>query len=254
MNNQEIAKIFYEIAIYLEMQDIAFKPQAYEKAGLNLETLSEDVEEIYKKGGLKALEEIPGIGKNMSEKIVEYLKTGKIKEHQALRKKMPVNLEELTSVEGIGPKMVRDLYKNLKIKNLQDLEKAAKAGKIRELPHFGLKTEQNILEGIEFLKRSKGRFLLGEILPKVYEIIDKLKSLKEIKEISEAGSVRRRKETIGDVDILITVDEMKKPASAKASAGRVIDYFVSLPGVIKIWGKGPTKASIRLKRRVLTLI
>lgn len=237
MNNQEIAKIFYEIALYLEMQDVAFKPQAYERAALNLETLSEDIEEIYKKGGLKALEEIPGIGKNMSEKIVEYLKTGKIKEHQALRKKMPVNLEELTSVEGIGPKMVRDLYKNLKIKNLQDLEKAAKAGKIRKLPNFGLKTEQNILEGIAFLKRSKGRFLLGEILPIVYEIIDKLKSLKEIKEITEAGSVRRRKETIGDVDILITTSNPKK----------VIDYFVSMPGIVKIWGKGPTKTSILLR-------
>ena len=247
MINQEIAKIFYEIATYLEMQDIAFKPQAYEKAGLNLETLSEDVEDIYKREGLEGLKEIPGIGQSMAEKIVEYIRTGKIKEHQGLKKKMPVNIEELTSVEGIGPKMVRDLYKNLKIKNLKDLEKAAQAGKIRDLPHFGLKTEQNILEGIEFLKRSKGRFLLGEILPKVYEIIAQLKSLKEVKQISEAGSVRRRKETIGDVDILVTVDETKKPASAKASAGKVIDYFISMPGIVKIWGKGPTKASIRLR-------
>jgi DNA polymerase (family 10) len=237
MINQEIAKIFYEIALYLEMQDIVFKPQAYEKAALNLETLSEDMEDIYKRGGIDALKEIPGIGQSMAEKIVEYLKTGKVKEHQLLKKKMPVNIEELTSVEGIGPKMVRDLYKQLKIKNLKDLEKAAKAGKIRDLPHFGLKTEQNILEGIEFLKRSKGRFLLGEILPKVYEIIVQLKNLKEVKQISEAGSVRRRKETIGDVDILITASDAKK----------VIDYFLSLPGIVKVWGKGPTKASIRLK-------
>ncbi len=236
MTNQEIAKIFYEIASYLEMQDIAFKPQAYEKAALNLETLSEDVKDIYKREGLKGLKEIPGVGQSMAEKIVEYLKTGKIKEYQALKKKMPVNIEELTSVEGIGPKMVRDLYKHLKIKNLKDLEMAAKAEKIKDLPHFGLKTEQNILEGIEFLKRSKGRFLLGEILPKVYEIIAQLKDLKEVKQISEAGSVRRRKETIGDVDILITAPDAKK----------MIDYFVSMPGIVKIWGKGPTKASIRL--------
>ena len=237
MANQEIAKIFQNIALYLEMQDIAFKPQAYEKAALNLETLSEDVSEIYKKGGINALKEIPGIGENLAEKIIEYIKTGKIKEYESLKKKMPVNIEELTSVEGIGPKMVRDLYKNLKIKNLADLEKAAKAKKIRGLPHFGEKTEQNILESIEFLKRSKGRFLLGEILPKVQDIIEKLKKLKEIKSISEAGSVRRRKETIGDVDILITSSNPKK----------IIDYFVSMPGVIKVWGKGPTKASIRLK-------
>jgi len=237
MANQEIAKIFQNIALYLEMQDIAFKPQAYEKAALNLETLSEDVSEIYKKGGINALKEIPGIGENLAEKIIEYIKTGKIKEYESLKKKMPVNIEELTSVEGIGPKIVRDLYKNLKIKNLADLEKAAKAKKIRGLPHFGEKTEQNILESIEFLKRSKGRFLLGEILPKVQDIIEELKKLKEIKSISEAGSVRRRKETIGDVDILITSSNPKK----------IIDYFVSMPGVIKVWGKGPTKASIRLK-------
>lgn len=238
MNNQEIAKIFYEIATYLEMQDVAFKPQAYETAALNLEALSEDVEDIYKKGGLKALNEIPGIGQSMAEKIVEYIKTGKIKEYLALKKKMPVDIEELTSVEGIGPKAIKDLYKHLKIKNLKDLEKAAKAGKIRKLARFGEKKEQNILQGIEFLKRSKGRFLLGEILPMARQIISDLKNFKEVKQISEAGSIRRRKETIGDVDILITSSNPKK----------IIDYFVSMPGVVKIWGQGPTKASIRLKQ------
>jgi len=251
MLNQEIAKIFYEIAQYLEMQDVAFKPQAYEKAALNLETLSEDINEIYKKQGIEGLKKIPGVGQGMAEKIVEYIKTGKIKEHQELKKKMPVNIEELTSVEGIGPKMVRDLYKYLKIKNLKDLEMAAKAKKIRNLPHFGIKTEQNILESIEFLKRSKGRFLLGEILPYVYEIINQLKNLEEVKEVSEAGSVRRRKETIGDVDILVTLKNAELTRLSKIKRGtdaeRIIDFFVKLPGVVKIWSKGPTKASIRLK-------
>jgi DNA polymerase (family 10) len=251
MLNQEIAKIFYEIAQYLEMQDVAFKPQAYEKAALNLETLSEDINEIYKKQGIEGLKKIPGVGQGMAEKIVEYIKTGKIKEYQELKKKMPVNIEELTSVEGIGPKMVRDLYKYLKIKNLKDLERAAKAKKIRNLPHFGIKTEQNILESIEFLKRSKGRFLLGEILPYVYEIINQLKNLEEVKEVSEAGSVRRRKETIGDVDILVTLKNAELTRLSKIKHGtdaeRVIDFFIKLPGVVKIWSKGPTKASIRLK-------
>ncbi|TRZ64783.1 MAG: DNA polymerase/3'-5' exonuclease PolX [Spirochaetia bacterium] len=236
MTNQEIAKIFQNIALYFEMDGVSFKPQAYEKAAINLETLSEDVKDIYKKGGREALEEIPGVGKNIADKIIEYIKTGKIKEYQALKKKTPVNIEELISVEGIGPKGVKYLYKKLKIKNLKDLERAAKAGKIRNLPNFGEKKEQNILEGIEFLKRSKGRFLLGEILPRVQEIIFRLKKLKEVKQISEAGSVRRRKETIGDVDVLVTSSNPKK----------VVDYFVSMPGVVKIWGRGPTKASIRL--------
>ena len=175
MNNQEIARIFNGMALYFQMQDVAFKPQAYEKVAINLETLSEDVEALYKKEGIEGLKNISGVGQGIAEKIIEYIKTGKIKEYQALQKKIPVNIKELIAVEGIGPKIVKALYQKLKIKNLQDLEKAAKAGKIRDLPHFGLKTEQNILQSIEFLQRSKGRFLLGEILPKVDEIIKQLK-------------------------------------------------------------------------------
>jgi len=247
MTNQEIAKILYEIADFLEMESVPFKPYAYQKAALALETLGEDVREIYKRGGEKAIEEISGIGKSIAEKIIEYLKTGKIKYYQNYKKKYPIDMQELTSVEGVGPKMARDLYKFLKIKNLKDLEKAARAGKIRNLPNFGEKTEKNILLGIEFLKRSKGRFLLGDILPKVREIEKSLKSLKEVQEISVCGSVRRMKETIGDVDFLVVVKESGKSASAKASADKVMDFFCSLPGVEKIWGKGSTKSSIRLK-------
>ena len=156
------------------------------------------------------MEEIPGVGESIAEKIAEYLKTGKIKEYENLKKEMPVDIKELSAVEGLGPRMIRDLYEGLKIKNLQDLEKAAKIGQVRNLPNFGEKTEQNILQGIEFLKRTKGRFLLGEIIPAVDEILENLKSLKEVKKISPAGSVRRMKETIGDVDILITSSNPKK--------------------------------------------
>ena len=238
MRNQDIAKIFYEIAFFLAMEEIPFKHSAYEKAALSLETLADDAEDVYKKGGIKALEEIPGVGESIAEKIAEYLKTGKIKEYENLKKEMPVDIKEWSAVEGLGPRMIRDLYEGLKIKNLQDLEKAAKIGQVRNLPNFGEKTEQNILQGIEFLKRTKGRFLLGEIIPAVDEILENLKSLKEVKKISPAGSVRRMKETIGDVDILITSSNPKK----------VIDYFVSMPGIVKIWGQGPTKASIRLEK------
>ena len=235
--NQKLAQIFRNMAFYLEMEEVAFKPQAYEKAAENLEILSEDVEEIYKKGGVELLEKIPGIGKSMAEHIVEYLKTGKIKEYEKLKKKTPINLEELSGVEGLGPRKISILYKELGIKNLKDLENAAKKHKIASLFGFGEKTEKNILESIEFLKRSKGRFLLGEILPEVQAIMAELASLKEVEAISEAGSLRRRKETIGDADILVI--------SAKPQI--IIDYFISLPGVVKIWGKGTTKASIRLK-------
>ncbi|MBI5306019.1 DNA polymerase/3'-5' exonuclease PolX [Candidatus Wolfebacteria bacterium] len=247
MINQEIAKIFRNFAFYFEMQDIAFKPQAYRKAADAIEALSQYLEEIYKSGGIKFLEEISGIGKSMAEKIEEYIKTGKIKEYRELKKKIPVEIAELIAVEGVGPKAVRDLYEHLKIKNLKDLEKAAKAGKIRELPRFGVKSEQKILEGIAFLKKSGSRFLLGEILPKVKAIKNALKNLKEVKKVEVCGSIRRRKETIGDVDFLVSIKKISQPAVAKAMAGKVMDFFVSLPGVVKIWGKGATKTSIRTK-------
>jgi DNA polymerase (family 10) len=238
MKNQEIAEIFSKIALYLEMDDVPFKPFAYKRAALSLETLAEDVEDIYKQGGLKKLKEIPGVGENIAEKIIEYLKTGKIKEYEQLKIKTPVNIEELDAIEGIGPKMIKDLYKRLKIKNLKDLGKAAAAGKIRNLPNFGEKTEQNILQGIAFLKRNKGRFLLGKILPVVSGILENLRKLKEVKKISPAGSVRRMKETIGDVDILVAASNPKK----------IISHFISLPGAVKIWSQGLTKASIRLRQ------
>jgi DNA polymerase (family 10) len=251
MKNKELAKIFYEIADYLEMEGIQFKPYAYEKAAITLETLEEDVEEIYNRGGLEALKEIPGVGESIALKIEEYLKTGKIKYYEEFKKKIPVNLEEIIAVEGMGPKKAKVLYEKLGIKNLKDLEKAAKEHKIAPLFGFGEKTEKNILEGIEFVKRAKGRFLLGDILPKVKEVEERLKSLKEVEKIDVAGSVRRRKETIGDVDFLVILKDAEPTRNLKFKRGtdaeRVMDFFTSLPGIIKIWGKGTTKASVRLK-------
>jgi DNA polymerase (family 10) len=237
MKNQEIAKIFYEIAFFLEMEGVQFKPFAYEKAAITLEGLEEDVEEIYKREGFEGLKKIPGVGESIAKKIEEYLKTGKIKYYEDYKKKYPINLEELMGIEGVGPKRIKVLYEKLKIKDLKDLEEAAKAHKIAPLFGFGEKTEKNILEAIEFAKRSKGRFLLGDILPRVKEVYEKLKSLKEVERIDAVGSIRRMKETIGDVDFLVI---SKNPAP-------IMDFFVSLPGVIKVWGKGSTKASVRMR-------
>jgi len=237
-NNQELAQIFYKIAKFLKAEDIPFKPYAYQRVAMILEGLEKDVEEIYEKGGKRELDKIPGVGKNIAEKIEEYLKTGEIKYYEKLIKKTPIDIKELTNIEGIGPKTAKVLYQKLGVRNVKDLEKAAKSNKIAPLFGFGEKTEKNILEGITFLKRSKGRFLLGEILPIAKEIEEKLKSLKEIDQISVAGSLRRKKDTIGDVDFLITT---KNP-------NKVMDFFVSLPGVEKIWGKGSTKSSVRMDR------
>lgn len=238
--NLQLAKIFYQMAVFLEMEDIPFKPQAYEKAALALETLSEDIEKIYKEKGEEGLLDIPGVGKSIAEKIIEFLKTGKIKEFEEKRKKIPVNIEELMQVEGIGPKTIRDLYKYLKIKNLKDLEKAAREGKIRNLPNFGEKSEQNTLKAIEFLKKSQGRFLLSEALAIGEKIIEELKKLKEIDKIYFAGSLRRMKETIGDIDLLVTIKK-----GAKNGSKKVMDKFISLEGIEKVWDYGLTKSSVR---------
>jgi len=237
MKNRELAKIFNDMARFLRMDGVAFKPYAYERAAISLESLTEDVGDVYRRGGIKALMEIPGVGQAIADHIEEYLKTGKVSSYEKFKKQLPVDLDALTRVEGLGAKKARTLYQKLGVKNLKDLERAAKSHKIAPLFGFGEKTEKNILQGLEFLKRDKGRFLLGEIMPTVKNIYEKLKGLKEVDKISVAGSVRRRKETIGDVDILVV---SKKPT-------KVMDYFVRLDGVEKIWGKGGTKSSVRMR-------
>jgi len=237
MKNLEIAQIFYQITEFLEMDEVSFRSRAYNKAARVLESIEEDVEEIYNQGGLKELKKISGIGQTIAQKIEEYLKTGKIKSYQQLKKECPVDLEKLTALEGLGARKIKVLYKELAIRNLKDLEKAAKSGKIGKLEGFGQKSETNILEAIEFVKADQGRFLLGTALPMIRQIVNKLEKLPEVGKISPAGSLRRMKETIGDLDILITSSQPKK----------VMDFFVKMPEVVKIWAQGLTKSSVRLK-------
>ncbi len=239
MINQEIAKILREISLYLQIKNVPFKPQAYEKAALALNSLEEDIEEIYNKEGKKGLEKIPGVGESIADKIEEYLQKGKVKYYEKLKKELPVDILGLTSVEGIGPKMVKALYKKLHITNLSELKEAAEKHQIRTLPHFGERTEKNILKGISFIRRSKGRFLLGTAYNLASDVIEKLKKQPGVNKISIAGSLRRMKETIGDIDILITTKGSKQ-------AKKIMDFFISLPGTMRIWDYGLTKSSIRV--------
>ncbi|MCL4406372.1 MAG: DNA polymerase/3'-5' exonuclease PolX [Patescibacteria group bacterium] len=233
--NEEIARIFNEISEYLEMQGVAFKPQAYSRAASVIDSLEEDISSIYKKGGTKALEDIPGVGASMAEKMEEYLKTGKIKYYESLKKKTPVDLSGLSQIEGLGPQKIKVLYKKLGIQNVDDLEKAAETGKISKLAGFGKKSEENILKGIVFTKKFRGRYILGNELQWIESVAADLKRLKEVKRLDVAGSTRRRKETIGDLDIL-AISSNPKP---------VMDYFVSRPWVIRVYGKGEGKSSIK---------
>jgi DNA polymerase (family 10) len=236
MKNRNLAKMFYEIAEYLEMDGVPFKPYAYQKAAMTLEAMKEDVEDIYKKGGVKALRALPGVGEAIAKKIEEYLTTGKLKYYEEFKEKMPIDLNEITRVEGMGPRRARVLFEKLGVRNLKELEEAARGRRIAPLSGFGEKTENNILEAIEFLKRGKGRFLLGDLLPVAEEVLEKLRKVKGVKRADMAGSLRRMKETVGDVDFLVISRDPE----------RVMDVFVSIPGVAKVWGRGKTKSSVRM--------
>lgn len=233
MKNQEIAKIFYEIADFLDIQGVPFKPNAYRRAARIIEELQEDLANIKKRGELT---EIQGIGKNLALKIDEYLKTGKIGLHNRLKGEVPEGLLDIIAVPGLGPKTAGYLYKEKGISSLEALEKAARERRLRQMKGFGQKTEENVLKGIEMLKRMKGRILLGEALSIAEEVIEEIKSKCRVEKISVAGSVRRMKETIGDVDILVVAKEQDK----------IMDAFSNLSGVKDVIVKGSTKTSVYL--------
>ncbi len=244
MRNQELAQLLFEIGEFLEIQEIPFKPQAYQQAALAIDNLEKDVLDVYQKEGLKGLKKIPGVGESIAAKIEEYLKTGKIKYYEQLKKTTPVAVDELTKVEGLGGKRIKRLYEELGIRTLKDLEKAVEEHKIASLFGFGEKMEKNIGEAIAFLKQSKGRFLLKDVLSDLEAIEKKLGQIKGVEKISVAGSARRRKETIGDVDFLIAV----KDSSDKYLVEKIMKTFVSLEGVVKIVSKGETRSSVKTKK------
>jgi DNA polymerase (family 10) len=236
VRNHEIARIFREMAALLEMEEVPFKPRAYEKAGESIEALAEPVEELYERGGRKALEKIPGIGKSFAAKIEEFLETGRVGAHEELKRKFPVDLAGLLRIEGLGPKGIKTLYEHLGIRTVAELEKAARAGKLRGVPHFGEKMEQKILRGIGFLESGGGRLPIGKALPLARELVERLRSVAGVRQVAIAGSLRRRKETIGDLDLLVVSERPEK----------AMDAFVGLPEVVAVHGRGTTKSSVRL--------
>ena len=201
-----------------------------------ISTMQEPLEDIYNKGGTKALMELPGIGKTMSRHIEEFIKTGKIKKYEGLKKKYPIDMASLTAINGVGAKRAILLYKKLGVKNLKDLKKAIAEHKIRKLEGFGQKSEEVIEKGISFLESSGGRMLLGYALPVAERMIEKLQKSGLVEKVMIAGSARRMRETIGDIDILAISRKNEE----------VMDFFTKMDNVESVISKGPTKSSVRL--------
>src|SRR2546427_61367 len=166
MRNVELARVFRDIAAYLDMDEVPFKPRAYEKAAQAIESHDRPLDAVYRAGGVKALREIPGIGTSMAEKLEELLTTGKCKLREEYYRRMPVDLAALTALEGVGPKAVKVLYQRLGVRTLADLEAAARAGKARDLPHFGEQSEQKILKALAFVQTSGQRTPPAPLLPR----------------------------------------------------------------------------------------
>jgi DNA polymerase (family 10) len=237
LKNYEIAKILHEIAIIEEMKGEKFKPRAYEKVALYIGSLSDDLVTIYKKGGISSLMELPGIGGSIAKKLSELIRTGKLHYYEQLKRQFPVDVTALASIEGIGAKKVKVLYEELGITNIEQLETAAKQERIRNLPGFGEKSEEQILHGIEFFKKSHGgRFILGLVLNILEDICNRLGRLDSVKKVELAGSARRMKESIGDADFLAVSNQPDE----------VMDFFTTMPEVEYIHTKGITKSMVRL--------
>ncbi|HCJ65883.1 MAG TPA: DNA polymerase/3'-5' exonuclease PolX [Elusimicrobia bacterium] len=235
MKNKEVAQLLYEIAELLSLsEENPFRIRAYERAAQVIEALPQLIEEITKKDELR---KIPGIGEGIAEKIKEYLSTGRLKYIEDLKKKIPESVLEIMSISGMGPKKAKIVYDKLQITSIPELEKAVKEHQLASLPGFGEKTEENILKGIELKRQSSGRVLLFTALITAKTVVESLSKLPQVKQVAYAGSLRRGKETIRDIDILCTATKSKP----------VMDTFINLPWVREKLAQGETKSSVILE-------
>ncbi len=232
MNNRQLADTFSLIADLSEIKgENIYKTLAYRKAADSLSNLGREASEYWKEG---KLQDIPGVGKAIAEKIDELLTTGKLEFLEKLKKEVPPGLVEWLPIPGLGPKRAAMIWKTLNITTFAELEAAAKEGKLRELPGMGAKSEAAILEGINTLSRRSARIPLGRAFPVAEALIAELKKVKGVVDAQPGGSLRRMRDTVGDLDILVA---SKDPAA-------VMDVFVNLPRIHRVLGKGPTKSSL----------
>lgn len=232
MTNQEVAQVLEEIGEMLEiLGESPYRVRAYQRAANAVRGLPQDLEELYEAGKLIS---VRGIGTSLAEKIEELLRTGKLSYFEELKKKVPPSLITLMQVPGVGPKKAKLLHDQLSITSVDELYEAVEKHQLRDLKRLGAKTEENIRQGILLFRKGLERILLYEALPLTERVVEELKKAAAVKKVSSAGSLRRLKETVGDIDILV----------ASESPRQVMEGFVSLPGVRQVLAKGETKSSV----------
>ena len=240
MENRDIAAVFEEISNLMKIiQDDpkwTFKAAAYDRAKRAIEDLPERLEDIARDPNRK-LTDIPGIGEDLAKKIIELAETGKSKHHQEQLAKVPASLLELLQLQTVGPQKVRLFYKQAGIKSIDDLEAAAKAGRLRDLPGMSVKSEENILKALEVYRRAAGRFRLDTAYETAQQLTHYLKEFRGVEEVTPAGSLRRGRDTVGDLDLLVTGYD---------HAG-IADHFAKFPGVAQLLAKGEDKVSVKLQ-------
>jgi DNA polymerase (family 10) len=240
MENREIAAVFEEISNLMKIiQDDpkwSFKAAAYDRAQRAIEGLLEGLEDIARDPDRK-LTDIPGIGEDLAKKIIELVETGKSKYHQEQLAKVPASLLELLKLQTVGPQKVRLFYKQAGIKSIDDLEVAATSGRLRDLPGMSVKSEENILKALEVYRRAAGRFRLDTAYETAQHLTRYLKEFPGVEGVTPAGSLRRGRETVGDLDLLVTGYD---------HAG-IADHFAKFPGVAQLLAKGEDKVSVKLQ-------
>ncbi|MCK4952409.1 DNA polymerase/3'-5' exonuclease PolX [Candidatus Bathyarchaeota archaeon] len=229
--NIEVARILYEFGELYSLKGDGFRSRAYLIAAQRIESLNDDIRAVCESGKLEA---IPGVGKRIAAVIEEYLSTGDCSYLEELRESLPPGVRDLISVEGIGPKTAMRFHGELNIGSIDQLEEAARLGKIQNLRGFGIKSEANILRAIKAYKSIPKRFLLGQILPVIREIEEYMAGFSSVLTVEAAGSSRRMKETVGDLDVLI----------ASKNGEEVVEHFVSMPRVSRVMSKGTTRSSV----------
>ena len=233
--NLKIAEIFDDMGNILEIEDVPWKPRAYHTAAGSLRALGKDVRVLYRQGGLKGLEDIPGIGEGLGKKIVEYLETGKIREYEKLKKSLPAGVGALMKVPGLGPYQAENLYHH-GIHSPAELKAAVQGHHLEGIPGFGPKSEEKIAASLGITKPHQDRHLREEVLPTANKVLLALRKLSAVKRLELVGSLRRKEETIGDIDILVVSD----------SPQEVMEAFTSLPFVDKVILHGLKKSEVLL--------